>query len=72
MTYKLQALWQNGDNLLINPPGDIATIKRPVRDQHAVKGAGLTFSNEFLPVSRPGYDHVGESDDLRPCVVGAV
>jgi hypothetical protein len=72
MTDKLQTLRQNRHNLFINPPRDVVTVKRPVCDQYAVKGTRLTFFNEFLPASRLGLEDVGETDDLRPCVVGAV
>jgi hypothetical protein len=72
MTDKLQTLRQNRHNFLINPPRDVVTVVRPVRDQYAVEGARFTFFNEFLSASSLGFEDVGESGNLRPCVVGAV
>ena len=72
MTDELQTPRQNCHNLFIDPPSDVVTVKRPVRDQYAVEGTRLAFFNEFLPASCLGLENVGETDDLRPCIVGAV
>ena len=70
MTYELQRLWQDGDQLVIHPSCGAYARKGAINGQHTIQGTALALLDELGAVGGLGRDELGEAGEGIPFFSG--